>query len=335
MVAWPRFGLNTSMTQDTPALHGMITLTDVAKACGVSKRTVSSILNPRPEITTRVGEATRAKVLAAAAHMGWRPNRTVRQFQARRHGAVGLLVESIWRVPSAFLAGVLAQLNARGVHLLLGEMPTDPLQTPLLLAEECVDALIVFSEVAGGIDARPWAAHLDRVGCLVLRVNTNRRSGPGCITYDEEGGARELIARLVARGCTRALFLNCPENGHYSVPTRTEALTAAAAQAGLPLQVVAMPKRDEAACAAVLVQHPACDGVVVYAEHQLLPLGRALRRLGRTATMLSCSGGSIAEAMEPPVACVAVDHEWTVRACIDAIDGGVLPDSLRVPMHLA
>lgn len=64
------------------------TIGDIAKACGVSPTAVSFALNGRPGIS----EATRAKILATAAELGWRRSAAATALSQARAGAIGLVI---------------------------------------------------------------------------------------------------------------------------------------------------------------------------------------------------------------------------------------------------
>ncbi|MDR3689065.1 MAG: LacI family DNA-binding transcriptional regulator [Fimbriimonas sp.] len=63
----------------------MVTLRSIADRCGVDVSTVSKVIHGR-EI--RVGEETRAKILAAAKELNYRPNALARSLRLRRSGAI-------------------------------------------------------------------------------------------------------------------------------------------------------------------------------------------------------------------------------------------------------
>lgn len=69
----------------------MITIRDVAKLAGVSISTVSNAINGAPN----VGEDTRARVLAAAAELGYVPNLNARLMKTRKTNNIGLFLPNI------------------------------------------------------------------------------------------------------------------------------------------------------------------------------------------------------------------------------------------------
>ena len=102
------------------------TLEDVAEAAGVSRATVSRVINDSP----KVSPAVRATVEAAIAQLGYVPNRAARSLVTRRSDSVALVVfEPETRVfAEPFFAGM-----ARGVASALAA--TD-LQLVLLMAQD-------------------------------------------------------------------------------------------------------------------------------------------------------------------------------------------------------
>lgn len=97
------------------------TIADIARQAGVSKGAVSYALNGQPGVS----EATRARILAIAQEIGWRPNIAARALNGARAHAVGL---ALCR-PARFLgvepffmeliSGIEAELSARSYALLL------------------------------------------------------------------------------------------------------------------------------------------------------------------------------------------------------------------------
>jgi DNA-binding LacI/PurR family transcriptional regulator len=67
------------------------TIEEVARQAGVSPATVSRVLNRDP----RVGESYRARVTAAVAALGYRPNPLARNMRRQRTGAIGVVVSDI------------------------------------------------------------------------------------------------------------------------------------------------------------------------------------------------------------------------------------------------
>jgi LacI family transcriptional regulator len=76
-----------------PPPERRVTVHDVAARAGVSQPTASLVLSNHPR--ARVAAATRARVLAAAAELGYTPNVVARSLASRRSFALGVIVPDI------------------------------------------------------------------------------------------------------------------------------------------------------------------------------------------------------------------------------------------------
>ena len=83
------------------------TVEDVAKVAGVSRQTVSNVLNS-PGI---VREATRKRVQAAIEELKYRPSAAARQLRTRRSSAIGVHLDP-------YSGGISGVLLDRFVHAL-------------------------------------------------------------------------------------------------------------------------------------------------------------------------------------------------------------------------
>ncbi|MFV0358393.1 LacI family DNA-binding transcriptional regulator, partial [Tropicimonas sp.] len=75
----------------------MTTIYDVAKAAGVSPKTVSRVLNG----DAPVNEKTRATVMKAMDRLGYVPSQAARMMRSNRSGIVGLITGAISRTPES------------------------------------------------------------------------------------------------------------------------------------------------------------------------------------------------------------------------------------------
>ena len=97
------------------------TISDVARAAGVSKGAVSFALNNRPGVAAE----TRERILAAARELGWTPSSRARALSVSRAFAVGLVLarepETLRADPffPSFIAGLEQELASHDYALLL------------------------------------------------------------------------------------------------------------------------------------------------------------------------------------------------------------------------
>lgn len=93
-----------------------VTMTDVARAAGVSVMTVSNVVNDRP----RVSERTRQRVLEVVADLGYEVNLTARRLRAGRTDTVALVVPQLAHLYFGELGRKLSENFAeQGKHLVV------------------------------------------------------------------------------------------------------------------------------------------------------------------------------------------------------------------------
>lgn len=101
----------------------MVTRDEVARRAGTSTAVVSYVMNNGPR---NVSEATRRRVLAAVADLGYRPNAVARSLRASSSAVLGLVVPDITNAYCGELAlAVEDAALARGYTLLLGNSMHD------------------------------------------------------------------------------------------------------------------------------------------------------------------------------------------------------------------
>ena len=74
--------------------EGRVTIAEVARVAGVSKATVSLVLNGRAR-SVSISEATEVAVLDTAARLGYAPNHAARTLRSRRTNIITLLISSL------------------------------------------------------------------------------------------------------------------------------------------------------------------------------------------------------------------------------------------------
>lgn len=192
------------------------TVEDVARAAGVSRQTVSNVLNT-PAI---VRESTRARVQRAIADLGYRPHIAARALRTRRSGAIGIHLDP-------YAGGVSGVVLDRFVHALTekaGERGMRVLLYAARSADEEIDRmreLVEGGEVDGFVVTGTF--HGDpRTGWLIERdvpfVAFGRPWGiddvddPAHLWVDVDGaaGTRAAAAHLESRVEGPVAFLGWP-----------------------------------------------------------------------------------------------------------------------------
>lgn len=122
------------------------TLQDIANATRTSVSTVSRVL-AGGNVSSRISQLTRQRVMEAAQRMGYRPNLVARSLRTRRTHTVALLVSDIANPFFAQIASLIEQsLHRWGYSLMLcnsGEQADRENEYLQLLRQKAIDGLIV------------------------------------------------------------------------------------------------------------------------------------------------------------------------------------------------
>jgi len=93
-----------------------VTINDVARLAGVSKKTVSRVLNEEDS----VHPLTREKVYAAMSQLNYRPNISAKRLAQGRSWVVGLILHrASWHYIDLIIQGALSVLNQAGYKLII------------------------------------------------------------------------------------------------------------------------------------------------------------------------------------------------------------------------
>ena len=209
-----------------------VTSADVARDSGVSRTTVSYVLNDTPGV--RVSDETRARVRASADRLGYHPSVAARTLRTGRSDLV-LYVLPDWPLGPAVdtlldhLAGELAQ---RGLTLLVHHARSG---RPLRELWRTVTPLAVVGVLGFTREDREA---MQRAG---IRAIESPFSGdvPDVFAATQERIGRLQATHLVARGCT-VLGYAAPTDSRVRLfaELRLAGVRATCAEAGLPAPVV-------------------------------------------------------------------------------------------------
>ncbi len=212
------------------------TIKDVAEAAGVSIGTVSKALSGQGQLR----DATRTRVLEAAATLGFRPNSNAQNLVRRRTYTIGLIsADSYGRFSMPLLEGLEAALVDAQLSVFLCNAANDPARerahVESLLAKR-VDGIIVTGRRT---DPRP---PLDlggaRLPVLYAYAQTTDPDA-ACLLPDDEGGGALAAQHLIEQGRTRLAHITGPR--HFeAVQLRRQGLLSALHARGLSLP----PDRD-------------------------------------------------------------------------------------------
>lgn len=183
------------------------TILDVAKEAGVSKSTVSLVLQG----SSSVRESTRETVRRAMNEIGYVYNRSAATLRSASSGLIGLVINDL-RNPffTEFAASLQMELTRHGFATVLANSDEDPeIQHQMIssLVEHGVSAFII-STAYGDIERTREI--LEQAATPTLQVFRSFSSGPQgfpLLSPDYELGGQIATGHLLDAGCSRVAFL--------------------------------------------------------------------------------------------------------------------------------
>lgn len=196
------------------------TLKDLAQECAVDVSTASRALRGDP----RVAPETIARLRAAAARLGYRPNLAARALRAGATRTVWLLTGSFNAANERLLVRAAAQtLEAGGYDLLLAEFRDDAGYERLLgrLDQGLADAALVIAGRETHPESPALRALLARRYPLVFLDRSPGWEGVPAVSSDNADAARELVRRLASTRIRRLVFVEWGHNDVSNLRART------------------------------------------------------------------------------------------------------------------
>ncbi|MEU4742289.1 LacI family DNA-binding transcriptional regulator [Actinosynnema sp. NPDC023658] len=295
-------------------------LEEVARAAGVSKSTVSRVINGEPYVSSRAREA----VHQAIGKLGYSPNQAARTLAGSRANCIALVVsEQGSRVlADPFFAGVL-----RGVH---AELAGKRVQLVLMMSKEGDEQDLVNYLCGGHVDGvlvislhgqDPLPRTLADAG--LPTVVGGRPLGAGGVPYvdsDNFNGAMEAARYLVSRGRKRIATIAGPRDMAVGMD-RLSGWKRGLSQARLETDLVAYgdftPESGAVAMADLLKRAPDLDAVFVGADIMALGALQTLHAHGKRVpddvAVVGFDDLMIASTAVPPLTTIRQDVEQLGR----------------------
>jgi LacI family transcriptional regulator len=315
-----------------------VTRDDVARMAGTSTAVVSYVINngPRP-----VAPATRERVLAAIAELGYRPNSVAQAMASRRTNLIGMVVPDARQPFFAELSHAVERVaSERGKIVLLGNSDyTGDREIHYVRAflGMRVAGLILISQGPSEQATAEFAAYDD--SRVVLLHRRPASSDDVAVVTDDVGGAEKAVLHLLEHGHPYVACFGGPVTAPAPgdpVIDHIEGWRRAMVGAGLATEgrlVDAPFDRYGAYQVAVeLLRRPdRPTAIFCSTDDQAIGVLRAAREVGLNVPEdLAVTGfDDLPEAAfsDPPLTTVASDRDAMARAAVDL----VLDDSLLVP----
>ena len=313
------------------------TIRDVAATAGVSVSVVSRVLN---DGSGPVAVATREKVVAAIAELGFRPRAAAREL----NGAgltIGLMLADLTNPFFARLADrIVWEARGRGVQVVLTTTQEDP-----HIEAETLATLLDRS--VGGVIATPTGDNIDQwsrlqdVGVDLVFVDRSIASleNTDVVSIQNEASAASATQHLIALGHRRVAVISGPlstSTGAARVAGYQSALTAAGIPAD-PALVRGVPFRGDAGADAVaaLLAMPLAErptALLVANTAQVQSSMRQLYQMGvnipRELSVVVFDDNPWTELVSPPLSVIRQPIDMLARHSVDLVLGrmqGKLP----------
>ncbi|MFE9192572.1 LacI family DNA-binding transcriptional regulator [Micromonospora sp. NPDC007208] len=261
------------------------TLEAVAARAGVSRATVSRVVNG----STTVAEPIREAVTRAVAELGYVPNLAARSLVTQRTDSIALVMpEAATRVFSddqvfpGIIRGVSQELEAadKQLVLMLAGSPAGHARVERYTTGRHVDG-VLFASLHG---ADPLPGTLARLGIPV--VVSGRPLGDVPVPYvdvDHVGGVTAAVRHMIDSGRRRIATIAGPQDMVAGIE-RLSGYRSTVADAGLPELIAIGDFTRESGSAAMrrlLTEHPDLDGVFAASDLMAHAALRTLREAGR------------------------------------------------------
>ncbi len=256
-----------------------VTIRDVAREAGVSASAVSRVFGDG----NGVAEATRAKVLAAADTLGYRPNALARGLI---HASIDLVAVVIGRIRSPFDTRFLELLShrlaAHDLRTLLIPADPDDGEGPLLTA---LDWQVTATVVSAGTLPKTTVERYGRVGIpLIVAGSTLTAPETDCVMSVNRESTRAATDLLLRSGCRRVAYFGLTHRPQSDLE-REQGVRDALDAAGLPLHAHALAhsrpdqSQEPEEAVALLSREDTPDAVVCATDSLALVMLEAARRL--------------------------------------------------------
>jgi LacI family transcriptional regulator, galactose operon repressor len=204
---------------NTAAARKRPTIRDVAQLCGVSKSTVSVILNDSPA-SSRVPRDTQDRVRQAASQIGYRPSWQARALTSRRTHTIGVLYAPPMPLIvrgnyEGIMAGIHETLARHGYHMMFVPLGEDPATWGDLLMDQRMDGCLILSRLH---DSLAGLLRETRMPAALVNADTTLPL-PVCVADEFDGGV-QITRHLIDLGHERITFFLGEQPSHYSVTER-------------------------------------------------------------------------------------------------------------------
>ena len=330
-----------------------MTIAEIARLAGVTKSTVSGVLNNNPK--ARIGKATAAKIREIISQYNYVPSPFARGLSSQVTGQIGFLISSSATLGlsnsyfSQILAGVEQACSERDYRCVVSRYDLSTVKQfviPDKLRQPCVDALIVAGMLYESSEL------LTTLGIPIGIVGTSPSGSFYQINRDTRSTFEAVLRQLAALGHRRVFFPYFTPGERNELADAAESCNRALSSPILPMFWEYHDQENEFDRGVKLCDHLFHDAqarqcTAILANDQIcLGFLRRMNELGRKSpediSVISTSDTPLCEWNSQPVtACHTTSFEHGYFLCgglIDLLEGNFTPEQLRealLAQHLA
>ncbi|MHB1156132.1 MAG: LacI family DNA-binding transcriptional regulator [Phycisphaerales bacterium] len=217
----------------------MTTLQQIADIAGVSKATVSRVLNGMNKETWPSAARRADEIRQLAQQMNFIPNSSARALSTSRTYQIGVLVRNdarnVRHNPAKFdvLLGINDALESKGYAMTLVRVDDvrHPSSSSRVFRERMLDGMIVVDCLPDDVQTQ-----VEQLVGQCIWVESDHWVPTGCLRRDERAAGKLAVEQAALAGYKRIIYVD-PEhvpNAHYSIGERLEGARDAARRLGLP-----------------------------------------------------------------------------------------------------
>ncbi|MDQ3440830.1 MAG: LacI family transcriptional regulator [Planctomycetota bacterium] len=305
------------------------TISDVARLCGLSKTTVSVILNETPA-ASRVPAETHQRVKQAADQLGYRPSWRARALTQRLTHTIGVLYAPPMPLVvrgnyEGIMAGINETLTTHRYHVMFVPLGEDPGEWGDMLMDQRMDGCLVLSRLYDALSTLLQRSHMP-----VTLVNADTELPLPVVIADDFQGSRDLTKHLLDLGHRRVTFFLGDQPPHYSVEGRIGGYQQAMKDAGLDpyASVVRGSAADLVATVARMRDGGESGGdrltaVITYTHHAAISMLRLLWEAGlsvpKDLSVATFSNSYPVAEVIPPLTVMALPTEDMGRTAAEMV----------------
>ncbi|SET18801.1 transcriptional regulator, LacI family [Natronincola peptidivorans] len=212
----------------------MATINDVAKLAGVSKTTVSRVLNK----TAPVNKETELKIIKAMKELSYQPSLMAQGLRTKRSKMIGIVIPSFSNpFYYRFIQELEWEAKKQDYYVIISSASTgEELKKKYVedLIHRGVDGLIIFSYKEDN-KMGDYFLEISKQTPTVFMDNIGNHRDAAFVYADGFNGIKEVVAHLIEKGHKKIGFIK-PKESYKVAVDRYEGYKAALADGNLPLE---------------------------------------------------------------------------------------------------